>query len=419
MSDTLKQIADNLGVTTINGNYLSGIADYYGVDLATSTDLMADILTEVGGDPSTSTDYLQDIVLALGGTVTINGNWMEAWEAITSGPPVPVNTVAPALDFTGLGGENTVTSDEGSWTGSPTSFTYQWYRVPQTGGSNTAIVGETSASYTLQLGDVDYLVTCQLTAINATGSSTPEPSNECYVYDEDYYFNIWENGYDGSTEQSYLQNRLMMGLKTSGAWAKLDYFNLYAIDGDGTSLINWKNGSNDATREGAVHFELNQGYVLDGIDSYIDTKFNLSTEATNYTLNNASRYFFPFDLTSGPLDGYEGGGGGTANRMVLANTAEQRINQGSANINSAFEYTTTVNAKSIHRTTATDITLFNGTTSAARTATSTSIRSSDQLIGRSTTGYAEAIVAGYAMGASMVSENTAFVAAFNAYITAL
>jgi len=86
MSDTLKQIADNLGVSTINGSYLSGIADYYGVDLATSTDLMADILTEVGGDPATSTDYLQDIVLALGGTVTINANWMEAWEAITAVP---------------------------------------------------------------------------------------------------------------------------------------------------------------------------------------------------------------------------------------------------------------------------------------------------------------------------------------------
>ena len=92
MSDILKQIADNLGVTTINGNYLSGIADYYGVDLATSTDLMADILTEVGGDPATSTDYLQDIVLELGGTVTINGNWMEAWEAITATPPVPFTT---------------------------------------------------------------------------------------------------------------------------------------------------------------------------------------------------------------------------------------------------------------------------------------------------------------------------------------
>jgi len=92
MSDTLKKIADNLGVTTINGNYLSGIADYYGVDLATSTDLMADILTEVGGNPATSTDYLQDIVLELGGTVTINGNWMEAWDAITATPPALFTT---------------------------------------------------------------------------------------------------------------------------------------------------------------------------------------------------------------------------------------------------------------------------------------------------------------------------------------
>ena len=112
MSDTLKQIADNLGVTTINGNYLSGIADYYGVDLATSTDLMADILTEVGGDPSTSTDYLQDIVLALGGTVTINGNWMEAWEAITATPApalfttewtTTANSESITLPYTGTG----------------------------------------------------------------------------------------------------------------------------------------------------------------------------------------------------------------------------------------------------------------------------------------------------------------------------
>jgi hypothetical protein len=86
MSDTLKQIADNLGVTTINGNYLSGIADYYGVDLATSTDLMKDLLTAVGGDPSTSTDYLQDIVKELGQDTTVNANWMEAWLLATTGP---------------------------------------------------------------------------------------------------------------------------------------------------------------------------------------------------------------------------------------------------------------------------------------------------------------------------------------------
>ena len=86
MSDTLKEIADNLGVTTINGSYLSGIANYYGVDLATSTDLMKDLLTAVGGDPSTSTDYLQDIVKELGQDTTVNANWMEAWLLATTGP---------------------------------------------------------------------------------------------------------------------------------------------------------------------------------------------------------------------------------------------------------------------------------------------------------------------------------------------
>ena len=86
MSDTLKEIADNLGVGLVNGNYLSGIAQFYGVNLATSTDLMKDLLTAVGGDPSTSTDYLQDIVLELGQDTTVNANWMEAWLLATTGP---------------------------------------------------------------------------------------------------------------------------------------------------------------------------------------------------------------------------------------------------------------------------------------------------------------------------------------------
>ena len=86
MSDTLKQIADNLGVGLVNGNYLSGIAQYYGVNLATSTDLMKDLLTAVGCDPSTSTDYLQDIVIELGQDTTVNANWMEAWLLATTGP---------------------------------------------------------------------------------------------------------------------------------------------------------------------------------------------------------------------------------------------------------------------------------------------------------------------------------------------
>ena len=175
MSDTLKQIADNLGVTTINGNYLSGIADYYGVDLATSTDLMADILTEVGGDPSTSTDYLQDIVLALGGTVTINGNWMEAWEAITAVTPAPVNTVEPVVSGTTTLG-SVLTTTNGTWTNSPTSYTYKWRRYA------TFISGATSSTYTLVYADSSAAISSEVTAINA-GGSTAEASGNAEIAD--------------------------------------------------------------------------------------------------------------------------------------------------------------------------------------------------------------------------------------------
>lgn len=95
MSDTLQQIAESLYGEPINEStlrnynqkYINIIADLYGVsNWATSTDIMADILTAVGGYPATSTDYLQDIVIELGQDTTVNGNWMEAWLLTTTGP---------------------------------------------------------------------------------------------------------------------------------------------------------------------------------------------------------------------------------------------------------------------------------------------------------------------------------------------
>ena len=94
MSDTLKEIADNLNgedssvsLPDYNYSYINIIAFTYGVsNWATSTNIMADILTAVGGYPATSTDYLQDIVKELGQDTTVNGNWMEAWLLTTTGP---------------------------------------------------------------------------------------------------------------------------------------------------------------------------------------------------------------------------------------------------------------------------------------------------------------------------------------------
>jgi hypothetical protein len=409
MSDTLKQIADNLGVTTINGGYLSGIADYYGVDLATSTDLMADILTEVGGDPSTSTDYLQDIVLALGGTVTINGNWMEAWEAITATPPAPVNTTPPALSYGGRYEGELVNTDDGTWDNSPTSFTYQWYR------DATPISGETLNEYFLAAADADTEVTCQVTAINATGSSTPEPSDAIYIFDYDYS-QVYYYYQDTNEAESILQNQFMIAIKAAGVWAKLDVLCVFRGSGEGSAHVDWKRLS-EVTNSDCT-FDDTQGFIGDAlIPAYIDTNFAV-TAGTNFTQNDASRYFFPYAFSgTGPMDGQ--GGGGSRNRMLLNNSTDHKINQqGATPLSSTFQYTTTVQPKSIHRTTATDVTLFNGTTSASRTAASAAL-SGNLFILRNDTDYADHTVAAYAAGASMVAENTAFVAAWNTYITAL
>ena len=408
MSDTLKQIADNLGVTTINGNYLSGIADYYGVDLATSTDLMADILTEVGGDPSTSTDYLQDIVLALGGTVTINGNWMEAWEAITAVPPVaPVNTTPPALIYVFRYEGEPVDTDDGTWDNSPTSFTYQWYR------DATPISGETLSQYILTSADVDTEITCQVTAINGGGSSTPEPSDAAYIFDYDYALVYYYNGYDYTADpESILQNQFMIAIKAAGVWDKLDVLCVFRGSSSPSSLVDWKRliqvTNNDCT------FDTTQGYTGSSnifFPASISTNFDTGG-GTNYTKDNASRYFFPYAFSgTGPMDG------NGYNVMNLGATTINRINSQS-DLDSAFQYTTTVEPKSIHRTSDTDVTLFNGTTSASRTNTSES-NGAYLIILANGANWGAHTVAAYAAGASMVAENTDFVAAWNTYITAL
>ena len=409
MSDTLKKIAENYGAGLVNGSYLNGIAEAIGVDLATSTDLMRDILAVIGGTPENSTDYLQDIVLAYGGSEPVNGNWMEAWEAITATPPVPVNTTPPALSGKFRYEGESVDTNDGTWDNSPTSFTYQWYR------DATPISGETLNQYILTAADVDKYVSCQVTAINGGGSSTPEPSDAFYIFDYDYAQVYYYNA-DTAEAESILQNQFMLAIKTAGVWDKLDVLCVFRGSGRDNALVDWKRLSEVTNID--CGFDTTQGFKGDPPNSaYIDTGFEPGTMGVNYTLNDASRYFFPYEFGAGPMDGSTGAG--SRNRMLLNNSTDHKINQnGATPLSSTFEYTATVQPKSIHRTSATDVTLFNGTTSASRTGLSQGTIN-NLLILRNNTDYAGHKVAAYAAGASMIAENTAFLAAWNTYITAL
>lgn len=58
----------------------------------------------------------------------------------------------------------------GNWTGSPTTYAYQWK-------SNGVNVGTNAATYTTVGGDSGHTITCVVTATNATGSTPAPPSN--------------------------------------------------------------------------------------------------------------------------------------------------------------------------------------------------------------------------------------------------
>lgn len=80
-------------------------------------------------------------------------------------PLAPANTVAPvASGTTGLGDTLSVTN--GTWTNSPTSYTYQW----QSNGSN--ISGATANTFVITASEQGTDVRCRVTAINASGSAS-------------------------------------------------------------------------------------------------------------------------------------------------------------------------------------------------------------------------------------------------------
>jgi hypothetical protein len=81
----------------------------------------------------------------------------------------PANTGEPRITGTTTVG-GTLTVSNGSWSNSPTSFTYQWYRCDNPGKTNCqAISGQTSNKYTLTSADAGHTFYAQVTACNKDG----------------------------------------------------------------------------------------------------------------------------------------------------------------------------------------------------------------------------------------------------------
>jgi len=92
-----------------------------------------------------------------------------SWVAVNYTSP-PSNTAAPVISGALVVG-STLTSTTGSWTNSPTSYTYQWY------AGASPISGATSSTFVTTSGEVGSNITCQVVAANIAGTSSAATSN--------------------------------------------------------------------------------------------------------------------------------------------------------------------------------------------------------------------------------------------------
>ncbi|MGA9286131.1 MAG: hypothetical protein WBV85_11895 [Solirubrobacteraceae bacterium] len=95
--------------------------------------------------------------------------------ATTLPPAAPTNTTLPTIGGTSTEGK-TLTATNGGWSGSPTSYAYQWQDCSGSGSGCVSISGATSSSYVLVAADVGDTVRVVVTATNAGGSTSATSS---------------------------------------------------------------------------------------------------------------------------------------------------------------------------------------------------------------------------------------------------
>ena len=89
---------------------------------------------------------------------------------LTATVSAPSNTALPTVSGTAQQG-STLTATTGTWTGTPTSYAYQWRQCDSSGNNCMNVSGATASSYQPPSGDVGHTMRVVVTATNAGGST--------------------------------------------------------------------------------------------------------------------------------------------------------------------------------------------------------------------------------------------------------
>jgi parallel beta-helix repeat protein len=99
------------------------------------------------------------------------GNSSQTPPPPAAAPVAPSSTTAPVLTGTARSGSR-LTASAGTWNGTaPLTVAYAWQRCDRTGAS-CAATGVTTSSYTLDTGDVGFVLRVVVSATNAAGSAS-------------------------------------------------------------------------------------------------------------------------------------------------------------------------------------------------------------------------------------------------------
>ena len=91
--------------------------------------------------------------------------------SVVQSPGAPDNTARPTIAGTAEEGQ-TLTADDGTWTGNPTSFTYQWQQCDSDGSNCRTSPARQAKTYVVRAADVGFRLRVQVTATNDKGKGT-------------------------------------------------------------------------------------------------------------------------------------------------------------------------------------------------------------------------------------------------------